>query len=122
VTRHSRQARLAEVGDAGQARLAAGHALVVAPGLTGIVQARYLAGAGVGALSVLHEEAARAAAEVDASVRIVTGVKPRVAHGPVPDFGIHDPAARDVATGAWLALSTIRSFLALPPWKGSADP
>ena len=111
--RHSRQTRLAEVGEAGQARLAGGVALVVDEGLAGQVQARYLAGAGVGTLHVLHDAPARAAAEVDPSVRVVRGEKLRVAHASPPELGIRDVAARDVATGAWRALADIKSLLGI---------
>jgi hypothetical protein len=139
MTRHSRQTRLAEVGDAGRARLAAGHAFIVADGLLGEVQARYLAGAGVGTLHVLHEGPARAAAQVDGDivvnrdVDVDVDVKTTMPSPPtmtstttettastttVPEFGMRDGAARDVAAGAWLALCAIKNLLGLP--RGSA--
>jgi hypothetical protein len=36
---------------------------------------------------------------------------PREAEGRVPDFGVRDPSARDVATGAWRALDALRRAL-----------
>ncbi len=113
MDRHSRQTRLLEVGEAGQARLAGAGALVVADGLEGEVQARYLAGAGVGTLHVLRDGPARAAAEVDASVRVVRGEKLRAASPPPPELGIRDGAARDVAAGAWRALDDLKALLGL---------
>jgi hypothetical protein len=149
MTRHSRQTRLAEVGDAGRARLAAGHAFIVADGLLGEVQARYLAGAGVGTLHVLHEGPARAAAQVDGDIVVnrdvdvdvdvngdgdgdvettmpspspptmtSTTTETTASTTTVPEFGMRDGAARDVAAGAWLALCAIKNLLGLP--RGSA--
>jgi hypothetical protein len=134
-SRYSRQTRLAEVGETGQARLAAGHVFVVADGLAGEVQARYLAGAGVGTLHVLHEGPARAASQVNVDVDVdvngdgdVNGLSsPSPSPSPSPStstststttttstisgFGIRDEAAREVALGAWRALHDIRALL-----------
>lgn len=68
--RHTRQVRLAEVGEEGQVRLARATVTVRGLAASGAIEARYLAGAGIGALRVreiAHAEAARA---IDAAVRI----------------------------------------------------
>lgn len=54
--RYVRQAVLAEVGDAGQARLAAASVLVVGAGGLGCPVLQYLAGAGVGRLAVVDHD------------------------------------------------------------------
>ena len=54
--RYARQAVLAEVGDAGQARLAAASVLVVGAGGLGCPVLQYLAGAGVGRLAIVDHD------------------------------------------------------------------
>lgn len=54
--RYARQAVLAEVGDAGQARLAAASVLVVGAGGLGCPVLQYLAGAGVGHLAIVDHD------------------------------------------------------------------
>jgi hypothetical protein len=112
--RHTRQARLAEVGEAAQARLRAGEARITAAGPAGVVGARYAAGAGFGALRVPSAEAAHAAREVDARVRVAIdpGVTPQ--SGPTWLAEL-DPAAREVALGAHEALRAIRDRLEAAP-------
>ena len=105
--RHSRQVRLAEVGEEGQARLEATTAFVEGDALAGIVEARYLAGAGVGKLATEHEAVGDAARAVDATVQVVEG-RVRLGLGEPPAFGVRDPAALDVALGAWRALAHVR--------------
>lgn len=56
MSRYARQIVLPEVGDAGQARLAAAHALVVGAGGLGVPVLQYLAGAGVGRLTVVDPD------------------------------------------------------------------
>jgi len=110
--RHSRQTRLVGVGEDGQARLAAAHVVVTERGLAGWVMARYLAGAGVGALTVAdadHEAAARA---IDDAVVVRRGNPSE----PLPDGDLEDldPAARDVARGARAAVRAIKAILRVP--------
>ena len=54
--RYARQTVLAEVGAAGQARLAAASVLVVGAGGLGCPVLQYLAGAGVGRLSIIDHD------------------------------------------------------------------
>jgi cysteine synthase B len=73
--RHTRQVRLAEVGDAGQARIGATTAHVEADGLAGAVEARYLAGAGVVKIATTSGAIGDAARAVDARVEIVPAAR-----------------------------------------------
>lgn len=87
--RYARQQRLPEVGDAGQARLAAGRARVTARE-GGLVALCYLERAGVGTVVV------------------------DVATSPMPfphAAAFRHPEARAAAHGAWTALSTIVTLL-----------
>jgi hypothetical protein len=114
--RYTRQARLVEVGENGQARLAKGDVSVRGAGLSASIEARYLAGAGVGLLRVKGEAQAIAARAIDASVRVVIeagdaadeGAKDR--GSPLNDLPL-DPDAREVALGAWRALDALRGLL-----------
>ncbi len=112
--RHTRQVRLAEVGEEGQVRLARATVTVRGLAASGAIEARYLAGAGIGALRVreiAHAEAARA---IDAAVRIedaaAVGAPDPCASSPIEALGL-DPAAYDVARGAWCALDAMRQVL-----------
>jgi hypothetical protein len=108
--RHSRQIRLAEVGDAGQRRLEEGTCTVRGGGLAAQIEARYLVGAGVGRLVVSDAEVARCARAVDASVDVVI-LAPTSTPIPTTDpewaSSLSVPA-RDVALGAYRALSSLR--------------
>jgi hypothetical protein len=108
--RHSRQVRLAEVGEEGQARLEATTALVESAGLAGVVEGRYLAGAGVPKIASGDEAVADAARAVDATVEIVApqSVSVVLPLGDPPPFGVRDPAALEVLLGAWRALAHVR--------------
>ncbi len=87
--RYSRQARLAEIGAAGQTRLAESEVKLSRTGVAGDVEERYLLAAGVG--QVVGSESASA---------------------PAPStFGIEDCAALDVAQGAHAALIAIRAIV-----------
>jgi hypothetical protein len=104
--RHTRQARLAEVGARGQERIARACAEVPFEGFAGEVAARYLAGAGVGALRVREPWLAAAARAVDPAVNVevaATVVPP----GPF-DPGLRHEAARELARGARWALEVLR--------------
>jgi hypothetical protein len=92
--RYTRQVRLAEVGEEGQARLAQALVRVSLGGLAGAVEARYLHGAGV-----VHARVSPGGVALE-----------------VPAWlsALH-PAARDVATGAHEALSVMRAVLSSAP-------
>jgi hypothetical protein len=108
--RHDRQARLEGVGEVGQRRLAGAVACVAGSGFAAEMAARYLAGAGIGHLrvgSVLVQAAAQA---VDPSLDV--GVVPTLdVAGPTCPFEWRDPVARDLASGAYLALQIIRETI-----------
>lgn len=106
--RHARQAKLAEVGPVGQARIAATHAVVHGEGLAARVAARYLAGAGVRSITVTDAAAARAASEVDGRVEVHVEPRPGGASDD-PRLARFSPACRAVALGSLHALAVLRS-------------
>ena len=123
-SRHGRQVRLVEVGEAGQARIGRARAVVTTRGLAAWVETRYLAGAGVSALTVPSTELAHAARAVDGDV-VVEVAAPAV-EPPASDLaleelglrdpaleelGLRDPAARAVAAGALAALAVLRGTI-----------
>lgn len=127
TVRHARQIRLVEVGEAGQERIGREMCVVPGTGLSAVVEARYLAGAGVERLVVDNDEVARAAHEVDPSVGVEVTSRPFSVLG--PGAGPHDaksssdvtnaltrlsPGAREVALGAYRALVAIRSVIVRP--------
>ena len=114
--RYARQVKLAEVGEAGQRRIAESGCTVTGHGTAAIVEARYLVGAGFGRVIVEDEEVARSAKEVDASIDVsVAGASGhRSEKAALEAFvGLH-PAARDVALGAYRALAAIRAVVLSP--------
>jgi hypothetical protein len=120
VSRFGRQSKLAEVGAAGQERIARSEVDLGLEGLAGDVAVRYLAGAGVGRLRVRDERLGRAARDVDP--HLVVEVAQR-AGGSVEDdapeflgrLDLRNKAARDVAIGAYTALRALRRSLGLEP-------
>jgi hypothetical protein len=113
LDRHRRQARLAEVGAAGQERLGAARVEVRVDGLAAHVAVRYLAGAGVGQLQVRDASLAAAARAVDPGVGV--GVEPGLPVDAGEAFDLRDPAARAVAAGAMAALNAVKSALRAAP-------
>jgi hypothetical protein len=87
--RYTRQVRLAEVGEEGQARLFAAVVGLSCTGLAARVEARYLRGAGVGVDDTLAAGDATAPAWLE---------------------GL-SPGAREVAAGAHAALGAVRGIL-----------
>jgi hypothetical protein len=113
MNRHGRQTRLAEVGSAGQARIAAARAEVAGEGLASVVAARYLVGAGVGSVRVRNPALAAAVARIDGVVAVAVDAS---LSDTAPDdaFDLRDPAARAVASGARMALEVLRGILEAP--------
>ena len=109
MDRHARQVLLADVGPAGQRRIAGAVADVRSGGLAGEVAVRYLAGAGMGLLRVREPALVAAAAEVDPSVRAELVAEP--VEGPAASLAFHDAAAGEVARGALEALALLRGAL-----------
>jgi hypothetical protein len=89
--RFTRQIRLSEVGDEGQARLAAAHVGLGGVGFARTIEERYLRGAGIDPTG--------------------TVAPPRQLD--VGALGLRHSEARDVAEGALHALDTFRSLLGL---------
>jgi hypothetical protein len=108
--RHGRQTKLAEVGQAGQARIAAAQVEVRAGGLAGEVAVRYLAGAGVGGMRVRTESLAALAHAIDPTidVEVFSATESEAGEDFVDPNDLRDPAAYAVAQGAYLALSLLR--------------
>ncbi len=113
-SRHDRQRILPEIGEVGQARLASGRATVDGVGVSGEIEALYLAGAGVGRIVVTNAATADAARAIDPEARVDVDPHARSTrdHEAQAPFTVRDGAARDVALGAWRALDTIRRLLA----------
>jgi hypothetical protein len=111
MDRHGRQARLAEVGREGQARIASARVEIRSRGPAASIAARYLAGAGVGHLRTPDETAAAAARAVDPGVHVEVGALPRPMAPAVSPFALRNPSADAVALGAHEALVAIRRAL-----------
>jgi hypothetical protein len=105
---------------AGQDKIARSDAVVRVGGLAGEVAVRYLAGAGFRRLRVPDVDLVRAAQAVDPEVVV------QVSSGPSPDdgedprdflqeLGVRDHSAGEVATGAHVALVTLRAALGREP-------
>jgi hypothetical protein len=101
-----------EIGDVGQARIAAATALVTATGLGGEVEARYLAGAGFGLIRTTSNAVSRAAREIDPRVAISADADPE--GPPDPPLAVAlaaldpDPEVLAIGQAAARALRQIR--------------
>lgn len=119
MDRHDRQAKLAEVGSAGQARIARAVVEVPLVGLAGDIAARYLAGAGVAAVRVREEALASGARALAPAVRVEVAPAGGDGAGEVgppaqvaPEVAssvslLRDPAAQELARGALAALGAL---------------
>jgi hypothetical protein len=110
MDRHSRQKRLAEVGEHGQVRIRGATAEVWLEGGAGEVAARYLAGAGIGSLRVSDPRAGEAAKAVDPDVEVE--VIPELKGGAPAqrELGLY-PEAEELARGSLAALEVLRGLL-----------
>lgn len=90
MRRFTRQIRLAEVGEVGQAKLSTAQVALQTSGFAQKVEAAYLRAAGVG---------------------IVESGQPTKLDA--PSLGIRHDAAREVATGAYAALLAMREALGI---------
>lgn len=97
MSRFSRQIRLAEVGELGQARLAKAVVPLAREGFAREVEAAYLRAAGVG---VREEPSPGASGAGDCPTSI--------------DLGLRHRASQEVADGAWAALVEVRRILLEP--------
>ena len=126
MDRHARQIKLAEVGSAGQARIAGARVDVPYAGLAGEVAARYLVGAGVGRLRVRTERIAATARGIDPAtlVEVAPELEGHGAQGepgepgtqreprhPADESDLRDASAQAVERGARFALAALRHAL-----------
>ena len=111
-TRHARQASLVEIGEAGQAKIAAASVDVLGSDLTAEIEARYLAGAGVRALRVRDASLAAVVHAIDPEIDVTVDASMGEASTSVAPFDLRDASARAVAVGAHRALVALRKMLA----------
>jgi hypothetical protein len=93
--RFIRQAKLAEVGEAGQAKLEAARVSCRMHGFAAAVERTYLERSGVGVPNEPPDEGGEVGAPTAEPAWL----------------GELDPSAREVAAGAWSALAAVRSIL-----------
>ncbi|MGH7272133.1 MAG: hypothetical protein ACREJ3_17010 [Polyangiaceae bacterium] len=103
MSRHLRQMMLAEVGEEGQARLAAARVRVGGGGLSADVAARYLTGSGVECVQVENGGRDPVTLTVDAN-----GSDDEERGG---GLGLRDPVAQGLGHGARAALRAIRAIV-----------
>jgi hypothetical protein len=94
IRRYARQMVLPEIGGAGQARLRAAHAVA-----RDEVEALYLAGAGIGSLTVPTREIAESVRAMNPLVRI--------------EVQASEPEGADIATQSMRALAMLKETLGL---------
>lgn len=126
MSRYARQMVLPEVGAGGQARLGAAHALVVGAGGLGVPVLQYLAGAGLGHITVIdpdgvergnlhrqpiYGERSMGRPKVEAAAKVLADLNPEVSVTPI--VAALDPVnAPDLVSGADVVLDCADSFAA----------
>ncbi len=110
MDRFARQTKLAEIGVDGQARIASATVDIALEGAAADVAARYLAGAGVACVRVSDAALAEGARALAPALRVV--VDPMLVDEGGESFDLRDPACRDLARGAWVALRALQGVLA----------
>jgi len=110
MNRHGRQIRLREVGPSGQLQIGRASVDVPLSGIAAEVAVRYLAGAGVGVVRVRDRQLAELAGAIDPAVEVEVDARLE-ASDVSTTFGLQDPASRDVALGAFVALRALRCAL-----------
>jgi hypothetical protein len=105
LEKYTRQIRLPEIGEPGQARLCAATVHVKSRGVAGDVCARYLRGAGV--------RVALENSQGDGEAGRIDGLENSFPSPRLPVQSLSDQAARDVAEGAHEALVAMRAILGM---------
>ena len=111
MDRHARQAKLPEVGAAGQQRIAQALVDVCLEGPAADIAARYVAGAGVAGVRVRDAALADGARAIAPAllVEVDPALPLDVSEG--GGFDLRDAACRDLARGAHAALRALRAAL-----------
>lgn len=118
--RFSRQIRLPEIGEHGQARLSSSDVRPTASGFARVVESLYLAHAGVRVVEASDPAASTSPAGSDregsatgcvATGTAVTAAGATADDDPLAGLGLRHAAAREIADGALRALRTIRGIV-----------
>lgn len=106
--RHSRQSRLDGIGEVGQRLIRDGEVEVLGDGAAAGIMARYVAGAGVGAVVVASDEIADAARSIDGAVSIKIDARLRDLE-PLESapYLFYSASAKAVGDGAYRALRAV---------------
>jgi hypothetical protein len=108
--RFGRQIRLAEIGEAGQAKLCAARVELGSTGFARSVEERYVRAAGMQVL-----DSSGCASSTPTSTVFDSSSSHGAANADVATLGLRHAPARDVAEGALRALVAVHSALRSPP-------